>query len=36
MHGDGKEQESPLENIKGVKTNVTMRDILAAIKDGHE
>ena len=36
MHGDGKEQESPLENIKGVKTNVTMSDILEAIKDGHE
>jgi hypothetical protein len=27
-----KELESPLESIKGIKTNITMDEILAAIK----
>jgi len=36
VHEDGKKEKSPLEDIKGVKTNVTMRDILDAIKDGCE
>jgi prevent-host-death family protein len=28
--------KSPLENIKGIKSEVTMNDILEAIRDGHE
>jgi len=28
--------KSPLEGIEGIKTNVTMNDILEAIKDGRE
>ena len=31
-----KKGKSPLENIKGIKTNVTMGDILDAIKEGRE
>ena len=31
-----KELKSPLENIKGVKTNITMDEILEAIKQGRE
>ena len=31
-----KKSKSPLANIKGVKTNVTMDDILEAIKEGRE
>jgi prevent-host-death family protein len=29
-----KELKSPLENVKGIKTNITMDEILAAIKQG--
>jgi prevent-host-death family protein len=29
-------KKSPLENIKGIKTNVTMSDILAAIRESRE
>jgi antitoxin (DNA-binding transcriptional repressor) of toxin-antitoxin stability system len=29
-----KELKSPLENIKGIKTNITMDEILEAIKQG--
>jgi len=36
IHEDRMNEESPLENIKGVKANVTMCDILEAIKDGRE
>jgi hypothetical protein len=28
--------KSPLENIKGIKTNITMDEILKAIKQGRE
>jgi prevent-host-death family protein len=31
-----KETKSPLENIKGIKTNITMSEILEAIKQGRE
>jgi prevent-host-death family protein len=31
-----KEQKSPLENIKGIKTDITMDEILEAIKQGRE
>jgi PHD/YefM family antitoxin component YafN of YafNO toxin-antitoxin module len=31
-----KELRSPLENIKGIKTNITMDEILEAIKQGRE
>jgi hypothetical protein len=31
-----KELKSPLENIKGIKTNITMDEILDAIKQGRE
>jgi hypothetical protein len=31
-----KSAKSPLEDIKGIKTSVTMQDILNAIKDGRE
>ena len=31
-----KELKSPLENIKGIKTNITMDEILEAIKQGRE
>jgi prevent-host-death family protein len=31
-----KELKSPLENIKGIKTNITMKEILEAIKQGRE
>jgi prevent-host-death family protein len=30
------ELKSPLENIKGIKTNITMDEILEAIKQGRE
>ncbi|MDR2706759.1 MAG: type II toxin-antitoxin system Phd/YefM family antitoxin [Planctomycetaceae bacterium] len=30
------ESESPLENIKGIKTNITMNEILEAIRHGRE
>jgi prevent-host-death family protein len=30
------ELESPLENIKGIKTSITMNEILEAIKQGRE
>jgi len=36
MYGDEKNEKSPLESIKGVKANVSMHDILDAIKDGRE
>jgi prevent-host-death family protein len=29
-----KAEKSPLENIKGIKTNITMNEILEAIKQG--
>jgi len=31
-----KKGQSPLETVKGVKTKVTMADILGAIRDGRE
>ncbi|MDR0758502.1 MAG: type II toxin-antitoxin system Phd/YefM family antitoxin, partial [Treponema sp.] len=31
-----KELRSPLENVKGIKTNVTMNEILEAIRQGRE
>jgi prevent-host-death family protein len=31
-----KELKSPLENIKGIKTNITMNEILEAIRQGRE
>jgi len=36
MCEDDKREKSPLEGIKGIKTNVSMHDILDAIKDGRE
>ena len=35
IHEDRK-KESPLENIEGIKSDVTMKDILEAIRDGRE
>ena len=29
-------RKSPLENIKGIKSDITMKDILEAIKDGRD
>jgi prevent-host-death family protein len=31
-----KDLKSPLENIKGIKTNITMDEILEAIRQGRE
>jgi len=31
-----KKKKSPLEDIKGIKTNVTMEDIIDAIREGRE
>ena len=31
-----KKKKSPLEDIKGIKTNATMADILDAIREGRE
>ncbi|MCL2067323.1 MAG: type II toxin-antitoxin system Phd/YefM family antitoxin [Treponema sp.] len=31
-----KKEESPLEHIKGIKTNISMNDILAAIRESRE
>jgi len=36
LKNENKKKKSPLENIKGIKTNVTMDDILAAIKESRE
>ena len=36
IHEDRKTGKSPLESIKGIETNVTMKDILEAIKDGRD
>lgn len=36
MYENKNKESSPLENIKGIKTNVTMDDILEAIKEGRE
>jgi prevent-host-death family protein len=36
MNDNKKELKSPLENIKGIKTNITMDEILEAIKQGRE
>jgi PHD/YefM family antitoxin component YafN of YafNO toxin-antitoxin module len=36
MDENKEEEKSPLENIKGIKTNITMKDILEAIKQGRE
>ncbi|MCL2193871.1 MAG: type II toxin-antitoxin system Phd/YefM family antitoxin [Treponema sp.] len=36
MHEDEKREKSPLEGRKGIKTTVSMHDILDAIKDGRE
>jgi len=33
---DRKNEKSPFEGIEGIKTNVTMNDILESIKDGRE
>jgi len=34
--GNRKEKKSPLGDIKGIKTNVTMIEIIDAIKEGRE
>jgi PHD/YefM family antitoxin component YafN of YafNO toxin-antitoxin module len=36
MNENTKKAKSPLEGIKGIKTNITMDDILEAIRDGRE
>jgi prevent-host-death family protein len=36
MHENKKAAKSPLEDTKGIKTNITMDEILAAIKESHE
>jgi len=36
MNESKKKGESPLENIKGIKVNVTMGDILDAIRESRE
>ena len=36
MNENKQETKSPLENIKGIKTNITMSEILEAIKQGRE
>jgi antitoxin (DNA-binding transcriptional repressor) of toxin-antitoxin stability system len=36
LNENKKEKKSPLEGIKGIKTNVTMTDILDAIREGRE
>jgi hypothetical protein len=36
LNENKKDLKSPLENIKGIKTNITMDEILKAIKQGRE
>jgi hypothetical protein len=36
MKENKKELKSPLESIKGIKANITMDEILEAIKQGRE
>jgi prevent-host-death family protein len=36
INENAKKTKSPLEGIKGIKTNVTMDDILEAIRDSRE
>jgi hypothetical protein len=36
MNENKKELKSPLENIKGIKTSITMGEILEAIRQGRE
>jgi hypothetical protein len=36
INENSKELKSPLENIKGIKTDITMDKILKAIKQGRE
>jgi antitoxin (DNA-binding transcriptional repressor) of toxin-antitoxin stability system len=36
MNKNKEESISPLENIKGIKTSITMDEILGAIKQGRE
>jgi hypothetical protein len=36
MNENKKELKSPVENIKGIKTNITMEEILEAIKQRRE
>ena len=36
LHENKKKGKSPLEGIKGIKANVTMDDILAAIRENRE
>jgi PHD/YefM family antitoxin component YafN of YafNO toxin-antitoxin module len=36
LNENSKELKSPLENIKGIKTDITMDEILKAIKQGRE
>ena len=36
INGNKRKRKSPLENIKGIKTEITMKDILGAIKEGRE
>ena len=36
IHEDKKKEKSPLEGIKGVETNVTMVDILDAIRESRK
>jgi prevent-host-death family protein len=36
MNENKKELRSPLEDIKGIKTNITMNEILEAIRQGRE
>jgi prevent-host-death family protein len=36
MQENEKKKKSPLEDIKGIKTNITMNDILDAIRESRE
>jgi prevent-host-death family protein len=36
INENSKKAKSPLEDIKGIKTNITMEDILEAIRDSRE
>jgi PHD/YefM family antitoxin component YafN of YafNO toxin-antitoxin module len=36
MNENKKEMKSPLENIRGIETSITMDEILEAIKQGRE
>jgi hypothetical protein len=36
INNNKKELKSPLESIKGIKTNITMNEIVEAIRQGRE